>query len=181
VDDPHTTTSDSDGWWKLNLRNERVVTVLVTHPGFIDTIQIATDQSRLYFRGEYWIELFPPGGENFADETRPDEEPSGDVVLNFQPYGSARGVRAAVAIPGGEPWIFDAEDEPVRSDTFGPDPFVGEVAYEAVEPGRFGVTVTSPPGLECAGPSEIPVRKDTSTRSYYFCEATKPPAEDGAH
>lgn len=175
VEEPQTVTSDADGWWKLTLRNEEVVTVLVTHPGFMDTIQIATAASRPYFEGEYWIELFP--ALDPRDAGAPPEwnqEPAhGGVILNFQPYGSAAGVTARLDAPApATAWVFDAADRMTAGNSFGVDPFAGEVEYRNVAPGSYPVTIEPPAGIACPGPATVPVIAGTSTRAYYFCQAS---------
>jgi len=165
-------TSDSDGWWKLELENEAVVAVLVQYPGFVDTIQISTEASRPYFEGEYWIELFDEADREEAgrDYGAPLADDRGEVVLNFQPYGSAGGVRGALDAAGAPAWLYDANDKPVQGDTFGDDPFAGEIRFWNVPTGQPAVTIEAPAGLACPGPAAVPVLAGTSTRSYYFCQ-----------
>lgn len=173
--DAPSTTSDADGWFKLELRDEAVVSVLVQLDGFVDTIQISTEASRPYFEGEYWIELFDQADRQAAgrDYGAPLAAENGDLVLNFQPYGSAVGVRGALDAPGVQAWVYDADDNPAPGDTFGEDPFAGEIRYWNVPAGRPAVTIEAPPGLACPGPATVPVIAGTSTRSYYFCQPTE--------
>lgn len=169
--------SDGDGWFKLDLRDEAVVAVVVRHEGFVDTIQVATEASRPYFEGEYWIELFSLADREAAtaDYGAPLEADRGEVVLNFQPYGSAGGVRATLDVPGIQAWMYDAGDHPVRGDRFGPDPFAGEFRFWNVPAGSPAVTIEPPDRLACPGPAKVPVLAGTSTRSYYFCQPAPPP------
>jgi hypothetical protein len=161
-----------DGVFVIELTHVERPALKVTKPGYLDTIQIATAESRLYFDGEFKIELF-----ELADEQAVHEEDFGvpwdagtaRVVLNFQPLGSPYGVTGTIA--AGRPWTYDDDDRPHPGTTIPDYPGIGEIVWTEVPPGTYDVTVTPRDGIRCPGPSPVPALPQTSTRAYFFCRA----------
>ncbi len=161
-----------DGVFLVELTDEATPAFGVTREGWVPTIMLTTDQGRLYFKGEFKIEMFERADEEAAylEETGAARDWSqGRVVLNFQPMGSAAHVKGALQAPGVKPFRYDAEDNLLPGDTFGDDPLIGEIVFPDVPPGEWPVVITEPEGLDCRGPETAPVEAGTYTRVYYFC------------
>ena len=161
-----------DGVFKLNLKNEETPAILVHRDGFVDAIQVVSAKSRLYFDGEFKIEVFSRADEDAAeteDFGTGWNPKAGRVVFNFQPLGYPGGVKAVLDAPGAEAWVYDNQDKASRGDTIPADPGPGEIVFRNVEPGTWPVSVTVPAGQTCSGPSQVPVVADTNTRVYFFC------------
>ncbi len=165
-------TTGADGVFELTLKNEATPTILVQREGHIDAIQIASAMSRLYFDGEFKIEVF-----SRADEEEAEREDFGDgwdptagrILLNFQPLGYPPGVRAVLDAPGAQSWVYGEDDAVTRGDTIPAKPGPGEIVFRKVPPGTWPVTITAPKGMTCSGPDRLPAVADTNTRAYYFC------------
>lgn len=163
--------SGDGGRFSVDLADQQTVAVLVTAPGFVPTIQIATEQSRPYFEGSFKIEMFEEEDERSVEmeEFGSAQDPAlGRLVLNFQPYGSAGGVRAAA---GEESWVYDSEDLPVRGALLPTPPGPGEIVFRNLPLGALPVRLETPEGVVCRGPSSVPIQAGVYTRSYYFCQS----------
>jgi len=172
--------SGDGGRFSLTLEDQQRVAVMVTAPGFVPTIQIATELSRPYFEGSFKIEMFEREDERSVEmeEFGSVQDPSlGRLVLNFQPYGSAGGVKA---VAGGDAWVYDGSDRPVRGDRLPADPGPGEIVFRNLPPGTLPVTLQAPSGLVCRGPSVVPIVAGVYTRSYYFCQSPEDTAATDA-
>lgn len=163
----------ADGVFLLSLKDERRPAVLAVCDGYVPTLQVADDQSRLYFDGEFKIEMFERAEEeaaSMADFGRPWDPSKAVVWLNFQPQGLPVGVSGVLDAKGSPSWVYGIGDKPAKGTTFGSEPGVGEIVYPGVTPAAsYGVTVTAEAPLECFGPDAIPALADTATRAYYFC------------
>ena len=167
-----TLTTGEDGVFTLQLTDEANPAVLVQKEGHVDALQIASAQSRLYFDGEFKIEVFSRADEEQAEREDFGEEwdrSTGRLLLNFQPLGYPAGVRAVLKAPTAEAWVYDANDRATRGSTIGAEPGPGEIVFRKVPPGTWPVEVTAPPGMTCSGPDRLPARADTNTRAYFFC------------
>jgi len=165
-----------DGVFLVDLTDEASPAFAVERDGWVRTIMLTSDQGRLYFKGEYKIEVFEVGDEDAAsleESGRPRDEATGRVVVNFQPLGSAGSVRVDLQAPGVEGFRYDGDDRLVPGATFDEDPLAGEVVYPDVAPGVWPVVVTAPPGMDCRGPSALPSEAGTYTRAYFFCRSTE--------
>ena len=167
----------ADGVFLVELRDEATPALRVTREGWVPTVMLTSAEGRLYFGGEFKIEMF-----RSADEAAIDMEElgharapgTGQVLVNFQPLGSGGGARAVLQAPGVQAHRYDAADKLVPGDRLGEDPFAGEIVYPEVPPGTWPVVVTSPAGLDCRGPDVVPAEAGTYTRAYVYC---RPPAD----
>jgi hypothetical protein len=173
----------ADGVFLVDLRNSEGPALSVRADGWVPTIMLTSNEGRLYFQGEYKIEMFRVADEEAAtleELGRPRAASLGRVVINFQPLGSAGGVRAELKAPGVKGYHYDADDALVAGAGFGEDPFAGEVVFPEVPPGRWPIVVTEPEGLDCRGPSEVPSEAGTYTRAYFYCRPRADWAEAAA-
>ncbi len=167
------TTSGDGGRFALELADEGTIAVQVTAPGFVPTIQIATERSRPYFEGSFKIEMFDAEDERAVELEEfgaPQDPDKGRLVLNFQPYGSAGGVGARLDVPGAQGWVYDDQDRPVRADRLPDAPGPGEIVFRDLPPGPVTVTLSPPSDLLCPGPATVPIQAGVYTRAYYFCQ-----------
>lgn len=170
-----------DGVFVVDLTDEATPAFHVTRHGWVPTIMLTSDQGRLYFKGEFKIEMFERADEEAAylSETGEARDWSrARVVLNFQPLGSASRVRGELQAPGATAFQYDADDQPVAGGTFGDDPGIGEIVFPDVPPGEWPVLVTAPPGMDCRGPTTVPAEAGTYTRVYFFCRSDELWASD---
>lgn len=165
-------TTGDDGVFKLELTNQKLPAIHVVGEGHVPTIQISSDKSRLYFDGEYKIEVFELEDEKEvlqSDFGVAWSDVRGQLVVNLQPMGSPKGVTVSID-PKGESWIYGPDDTPKKGSTLPKDDSgAGEVVYPSLEPGSYAITVTAPKELDCSGPAEVPVVAGTYTRAYFFC------------
>jgi hypothetical protein len=165
-----------DGVFLVQLRDEATPAFKVTRDGWVPTIMLTSDQGRLYFKGEYKIEMFERADEDaahLADMGTPRDWSLARVLINFQPMGFAGKVRAELGAPGVQAHHYDAEDKLLPGDTLEEDPLTGEIVYAEVPPGEWPVTVTTPAGLDCRGPATVPAEAGTYTRAYFFCRSVE--------
>ncbi len=163
-----------DGVFLVDLTDEATPAFAVTREGWVPTIMLTSDQGRLYFKGEFKIEMFERADEEdaYLEETGATRDWSqGRVVLNFQPLGSATRVRGELQAPGVIAFRYNADDTLLAGDTFDEDPLIGEIVYPDVPPGEWPVVITAPDGLDCRGPTTVPVEAGTYTRVYFFCRS----------
>jgi hypothetical protein len=164
------------GAFKLKLKNVATPAVWVQMAGFVNTIQIASKESRAVFQGKYVIEVFDNASEEKAKSDflggSPPDLRDGKVVLNFQPQGVPAGVSAKLGSKKGTAWISDAQDRLKRGNKLPMNPGIGEILYTGMEPGWHPVKVMTPAGISCAGPTKVPVIKGTYTRVYFLCKKT---------
>ena len=175
VDGAEPFVTKEDGRFELRLTHEGTPAVLVTKDGYIPSLQIATEESRPYFGGEFKIEMFDAAEERAIDTEEygtPQDLSLGRVVLNFQPYGSSAGVKGEVLLEGAQGYYYDENDKPIRGELLpSPDPFAGEIVFRNLPPGEADVRITEPAGTLCKGPRHIPVPAGVSMRVYYFCQS----------
>ena len=162
-----------DGVFAVELTDQASPAVHVRRSGWVETVMLCSEASRLYFRGEYKIEMFEAeeeAGIAVEEFGQPHDRTKGRVVFNFQPLGSGGGVQVELHAPGAKGWIYDEQDRP-RAGTLLPDPpGPGEVVWTDVPPGTWPVTVRSEAPKVCVGPAEVPALADGYTRAYYFCQ-----------
>lgn len=165
-------STGADGVFLVTLKNEALPAIHVRGEGFVPTIQISSEQSRLYFDGEYKIEVF--GVEDEKAVLKEDfgvtwSDGMGQLVVNLQPMGSPKGV-AVVLEPTAPSWIYGPGDVPETGNKLpSDDSGAGEVVYPSLKPGSYAIEVTVPEGLTCSGPAAAPVVAGTYTRAYFFC------------
>ena len=173
----------ADGVFLLTLMDEERPAVLARCDGHVPTLQVVDAQSRLYFDGEFKVEMFERADEDaaFLEDFGVARDPAeAMVMLNFQPQGVPSNVAAALDPPGGQGWVYGVEDKPTKGHELGSKPGMGEIVFPGLAPGDRAVQVTAPAPLECGGPATVPALADTITRAYYFCarpgETPAPPA-----
>ncbi len=142
-------TTGKDGVFLVDLANEGLPAIHVRGDGFVPTIQISSDKSRLYFDGEYKIEVFSVADEKtvLKEDFGVDwSDKRGQLVVNLQPMGSPKGVKVAIE-PSAESWIYGKDDAVKKGDTLPKnDSYAGEVVYPSLDPGSYAITVSTPKG-----------------------------------
>ncbi len=162
-----------DGVFSVELSDEATPAVHVRKDGWVETVMLCTEDSRLYFRGEFKIEVFDTedeAGISLEEFGQPADPTRGQVVFNFQPLGSGGGAEVELHAPGARGWFYDEEDRPQAGTRLPDPPGAGEVVFTGVPAGSWPATVRSPDPKRCLGPAEVPVIAGGYTRAYYFCQ-----------
>ncbi len=163
--------SGADGAFALTLTNEATPTVLVTHAGYVSTIQICAANAPLRQRGEFTIEVFDAAEERAAASElgAPWDDSKAHVIVSVA-IEDPNGVQVTLDAEGAKAWTFSLDDTPAPGSTLS-SATAKEVVFNGVPPGTWPLSVNAPDGVVCKAPEKVPAVANSYTQVLVGCEA----------